>query len=97
MENDLSIGMDRFIKSVPVITGLGLLGLTWQSGNAEHSNSVISLVCASVVFMLTALVYILRVHFGHSMMNANRYIVVMAAAALLTFMVLYLSLEYFYE
>lgn len=88
--------MDRFIKSVPVLIGLGLLGLVWQSGDAEHSNAVIAFVCASFVFMLTAILYILMHHFNQKMMNANYYIFVMIAAGLLTFCVLYTGLEYFY-
>lgn len=88
--------MDRFIKSVPVIVGLGLLGLVWQSGEAEHSNETIALVCASFVFMLTAIVYILMHHYQKTMMPAKHYIFVMIGAGLLTFTVLYTGLEYFY-
>lgn len=88
--------MDRFIKNVPVIVGLGLLGLVWQSGDAEHSNAVIALVCASFIFMLTAIVYILMHHYNKSMMAAKYYILVMIAAGLLTFAILYFALEYFY-
>ena len=89
--------MDRFIKSVPVLVGLGLLGLVWQSGDAQHGNALIAVVCASFVFMLTAVLYILMHHFNKKMMHANYYIFVMIAAGLLTFIVLYTGLEYFYS
>lgn len=88
--------MDRFIKSVPVILGLGLLILIWQSGGSDYSNTLIAFVCAAVVFMLTAIVYILMHHFKQPMMAAKYYIYVMFAAGLLTFTVLYTGLEYFY-
>jgi len=89
--------MDRFIKNVPFIVGVGLLGLALQSGDTQHSNAVIAFVCASVVFMFTAIVYILMHHYNKKMMEARYYIFVMIVAGLLAFTVLYTSLEYFYS
>lgn len=89
--------MDKLIKNIPIIVAFCLLLIIWYIGDRDYSNIFIALLCASVIFMVTASVYIVRVRLGMTMMAANQYIIVMLSAGLLTFAVLYASLEYFYS
>lgn len=89
--------MDKFIKSVPLVVVVSLLVVLWQAGDDEYTNVVAASLCAAVVFMLTAVVYIVMNFFKLSLMPAGRYVAVMFAAGFLTFGVLYASLEYFYS
>lgn len=89
--------MDKFIKSVPIIVTVGLLAVILVRGDAEYSNMAASILCASVVIMLTGLVYIILSHFKQRLMPPGYYLGVMFAAGLITFAVLYMSLEYFYS
>lgn len=88
--------MNRFIKSVPLLVTVGILAIVWYTGDAEYTNMAASSLCASLVFMLAAIVYIILDYFKQSLMPARHYVVVMFAAGLITFAVLYVSLEYFY-
>lgn len=88
--------MDKLIKSIPFIVILCLVLAVWYSGDNDYSNIFIATLCASVIFMLTAGVYIVRVRLGKTMMVAESYIVVMLGASFLTFTILYASLEYLF-
>lgn len=88
--------MDKFIKSVPLISIVGLLLFVWQSGSAEYSNIEAAGLCALIVFMLTALVYIIMGYLKMGIMPPKHYVCVMFGAGFLTFGALYASLEYFY-
>lgn len=85
--------MDKLIKSIPFIVVFCLVLAIWYIGDNDYSNVFIATLCASVIFILTASVYILRVRLGKTMMVAENYIIVMLGAGLLTFTILYLSLE----
>lgn len=88
--------MDKFIKSVPLVVLAGLAVFIWQSGDKEYSNIIAATLCALIVFMLTGLVYTVMSYFKMHIMPAGHYLCVMIGAGLLTFGVLYASLEYFY-
>lgn len=88
--------MDKFIKSVPLIALVSLLAVVWQSGDAEYSNEAASALCALVVILFTAVVYIVMGWFNQRLMPAGRFTCVMFGAGILAFAVLYFSLEYFY-
>ena len=92
----MSVVIDRFIKIVPLIVILSVLAIVWNTGDAEYTNTAASSLCASFVLMLAAIVYIILDHFKQRFMPAGHYVVVMFIAALLTFAILYASLEYFY-
>lgn len=85
--------MDKVIKCIPFIVILCLILAIWYIGDGDYSNVFIATLCASVIFMLTASVYIVRVRLGKTMMVAESYIIVMLGAGLLTFTILYVSLE----
>ncbi|PZR21640.1 MAG: hypothetical protein DI539_07430 [Flavobacterium psychrophilum] len=89
--------MDKFIKSIPIIVAFSLLILIWQVGDDEFSNLTAALVCASVVVMLAAVLYIIMNYFEQNLMPAKRYIVLILVAGLITFIILYAGLEYFYS
>lgn len=89
--------MDRFIKSVPIIITLIFISIMISSAEGTYSNVTIAALCALVIFMLTAGVYIIRIHQNKTMMVANSYFFVMLGSGLLTFIVLYAGLEYFYS
>jgi len=89
--------MDRLIKSVPIIVIASFLGYFFQSGDSEFSNLESASFCALMVFMLTALLYIFRKPLRLAITNPGKYMFFMIAAALLTYGVLYASLEYFYN
>jgi putative effector of murein hydrolase LrgA (UPF0299 family) len=89
--------MDKFIKIVPVIVGMCLLAFVLQIDDSEYTNTTAAMLCASVVVLLTAVVYIIMDYFEHSLMPAGRYLVVMFGSGFVTFAVLYASLEYFYS
>lgn len=88
--------MDKFIKSIPIIVAFSLSVIIWQEGDSDFSNVTSATVCASVVVMLAAFIYIILDYFGQSFMPAGRYIVLMLSAGLVTFAVLYACLQYFY-
>lgn len=88
--------MDKFIKSVPLVVAVSLIAVLWQTGDEEYTNIVAATLCASVVFMLTAVVYIVMAYFNHRLMPAGRYVFVMFGSGFLAFAVLYASLEYFF-
>ena len=94
---DLLPAMDRFIKGVPLIVGVSLLSFVFQGGeDAEYSNMISASICAAIVFMLTAIAYIIMTRQNKKMIAAHKFIFVMIGAGLLAFFVLYASLEYFY-
>ncbi|MDV6168905.1 hypothetical protein R1T16_10745 [Flavobacterium sp. DG1-102-2] len=87
--------MERLIKSVPVIVIVSLLGFFFQSGDAEFSHAESSILCGMVVFMFTSLMYIFMLRHNKKIMRPGIYFVFMVAAAVVTYIVLYASLEYF--
>lgn len=89
--------MDRFIKSVPIIITLIFIAILTSSAEGTYSNITIAALCALVIFMFTSGVYIIRIHQKKTMMVAKSYFFVMLGAGLLTFVVLYAGLEYFYD
>ena len=89
--------MDRLIKSVPIIIALIFISIMITSGEGAYSNITIAALCALIIFMFTAVVYIIRTRQKKTMMMANSYFFVMLGAGLLTFIVLYSGLEYFYS
>jgi hypothetical protein len=89
--------MDKFIKIVPVIIIICLLAVVLQIDDSEYTNATAAILCASVVVMLTAVVYIVMDHLKQSLMPAGRYLVVMFGSGFIAFAVLYASLEYFYS
>ncbi|MCO6148166.1 hypothetical protein [Flavobacterium sp. NRK1] len=88
--------MDRFIKSVPLIVALGVLSFVLQSEEEEYSNIVSASICGAIVFILSAAAYIFMARQNKPIMAPHKFILVMIAAGLLAFFVLYASLEYFY-
>ncbi|RDI15915.1 hypothetical protein DEU42_101208 [Flavobacterium sp. AG291] len=88
--------MDKFIKSIPLIVAFSLSVIIWQEGDSDFSNVTSAIVCASVVVMLAAIIYIILDYFEQSVMPAGKYILLMFSAGVITFAVLYACLQYFY-
>jgi len=89
--------MDRLIKSIPIIVIVSFLGFFFQSSDAEFSNSESAGLCALVVLLLTSLVYVFKTRLKLTITNPAKYMFFIVAAGLLTYIVLYKSLEYFYN
>ncbi|MHA3787749.1 hypothetical protein ACX0HA_06010 [Flavobacterium hauense] len=89
--------MDKFIKSVPLIITIGLLATVWKIGDAEYSNITAAVFCAAAVMMFISLAYIILDHFKQRLIRPGYYICLMLMAGLVTFAILYASLEYFYS
>jgi hypothetical protein len=92
----LIIEMDKFIKNVPLACLIIFVPVIWLTNDVHYSNIFIAAFCGLVIFTLTAGVYIIMARKGKAIIEAKNYIYVMLGAGLLTFIVLYAGLEYFY-
>jgi hypothetical protein len=89
--------MDRLIKIVPVLVIVSLVGFSFRIDDSEFSNSESAFLCTMVVLLFMALVYVVSVWKKWVIMKPGKYFVVMITASLITYGVLYASLEYFYS
>lgn len=76
---------------------LVFIAVVWQYGDTEYANGITAVMCSGLVVLLTAVVYIIMDYYDKNIMPAERYVFVMAISGLVTFLVLYASLEYFYS
>jgi positive regulator of sigma E activity len=85
--------MEKFIRIVPIVNMFIMIFLLQKISSKNCVEVYVSLLCGLAAFSITAGIYIVQKRYGGKIMPANKYVFVMIAVGIATFVAVYTGIR----